>query len=104
MKKPAKTCKVKVSPGVYADWLAWERGWTADADGTAVQGWVLVGEYIAPKGFKGAGLQMVGKYEARRPCGAYIEGVLTQGLVSATARYTPRLRITKATSHMSPRC
>ena len=68
MKRPALTCKASVTAGQYADWLGEEHPhyWQRQADGSVVQRWTLVGEYVARKGFAGAGLAIIGKYEVRR--------------------------------------
>ena len=68
MKKPALTCKAHVSAGPYADWLVTEYPgyWQRQADGSVMQRWALVGEYVARKGLAGAGLAIIGKYEQRR--------------------------------------
>ena len=65
MKKPALSCRAFVSAGLYADWLASEHPhyWQRQADGSVMQKWALVGEYIARKGTAGAGLGIIPIYE-----------------------------------------
>ena len=65
MKRPALTCKASVSAGLYANWLASEHPhyWQLQADGSAMQRWRLVGEYVARKGTAGAGLGIIPIYE-----------------------------------------
>ena len=67
MKQPQLTCRVVVSPGVYADWLANERpaDWQRRGDGAAVQRFALVGEYTSRRGGQGqlAGKKVIGVYE-----------------------------------------
>ena len=55
MQKPQLTCRVIVSPGVYADWLAteWPADWQRRGDGAAVQRFALVGEYTTRRGGQG---------------------------------------------------